>query len=53
MWLAVLVLCNTPKFEFEGYLIMLGCVALYIIYIIIVKTATKCELATSGLSVRD
>lgn len=53
MWLAVLVLCNTPKFEFEGYLIMLGCVALYIVYIIIVKYATGCELATSGLSVRD
>lgn len=53
MWLAILILCNTPKFEFEGYLIMLGCVVLYVCYILIAKTALGCELATSGLSYRD
>lgn len=53
LWLAVGILCNTPKFEFEGYLIMLGCVAFYIAYILILKTVTGCELATSGLSYRD
>ncbi|XQP54972.1 MAG: DUF5378 family protein [Mycoplasmoidaceae bacterium] len=53
MWLAVSILCNTPKFEFEGYLIMLGCVFLYIVYILVAKTITGCELATSGLSYRD
>lgn len=53
MWLAVGILCNTPKFEFEGYLIMLGCVVLYVSYILIAKTALGCEIATSGLSYRD